>query len=159
LAEAVTLAREEFGITITSKDPSSLVPGGGKFDPAEQFSELNKRIPKSSVAVCQINYPKEVEFPAGKKGKTGTLIFAKAVLTPDMPYDVLAYAQSQHGFPRDSTSDQWFDHGQFDSYHELGRSMDEAASRAAIPKGPFLRRLLRLGTTRRGGKIPPVWSP
>jgi hypothetical protein len=34
-------------------------------------------------------------------------------------------------FPRDSTSDQWFDHGQFDAYEALGRYLGDRAVDAA----------------------------
>jgi len=40
---------------------------------------------------------------------------------------VLAYAQSNPVFPHDSTADQGFDVGQFDSYQALGRHIGLAA--------------------------------
>jgi hypothetical protein len=42
---------------------------------------------------------------------TGQLVFAQAVLTPDMPYQLLDFRQSNPGFPRDSTGDQFFNAG------------------------------------------------
>jgi hypothetical protein len=51
----------------------------------------------------------------------GRLYLGKAVLTPDTPWEVLAYARQHPQFPNDPTSDQWFDHAQFDAYHALGQ--------------------------------------
>jgi hypothetical protein len=55
----------------------------------------------------------------------------KAALTRNLPYELLSYASKKPVFPRDSTSDQWFDHGQFDAYQELGRYLGERAADAA----------------------------
>ncbi|MGV9264517.1 hypothetical protein ACWDRR_07650 [Kitasatospora sp. NPDC003701] len=58
----------------------------------------------------------------------GTLIVVQAVLTPGMPYELHAYATANAAFPNDSTSDQWFDHRQFDAYQTLGRHLGEQAA-------------------------------
>ncbi len=71
-----------------------------------------------------------IEYPAvkGLPASTGKLVVAKASLTPDMPYEVLAYAQSNPVFPHDSTAEQWFDVGQFDASQAVGRHIGHAAA-------------------------------
>ena len=56
-------------------------------------------------------------------------MFAQAVLTPDAPYQLLDFPQGDPGFPNDSTGDQWFNAGQFDSYQTLGHFIGTAAAR------------------------------
>jgi hypothetical protein len=63
----------------------------------------------------------------------GTLIVAKALLTPDMPYELLTYALKETAFPRQSTGDQFFDHAQFDAYRALGFHIGTAALTAGKP--------------------------
>jgi len=74
------------------------------------------------VLVGTIHYPNC--RPPGAP-KTGTLYFGRAILTPETPWPVLAYANQHPRFPTDSTSDQWFDQAQFDAYHTLGRHVAE----------------------------------
>ena len=60
-------------------------------------------------------------------------MFAQAVLTPDMPYELLDFPQGDPGFPHDSTGDQWFNAGQFDSYQRLGHFIGKMAARRSKP--------------------------
>jgi hypothetical protein len=59
---------------------------------------------------------------------TGTLIVAKALLTRDLPYELLSYVLKETAFPHQSTGDQFFDHEQFDAYRALGFSVGTAAA-------------------------------
>jgi hypothetical protein len=43
---------------------------------------------------------------------------------------LLTYRAASEVFPRDSTSDQWFDEGQFAAYTELGRLLARNAVEA-----------------------------
>ena len=56
-----------------------------------------------------------------------------------MAADVAAYARSNPAFPQQSTSDQFFDEAQWESYRKLGFQMTEAVLEAAGPG--FLDRL------------------
>ncbi|MQA60243.1 MAG: hypothetical protein GEU86_01860 [Actinophytocola sp.] len=128
LAEAITLAREELGIRITLTDPRDLIPGGAPpLEPEDPLAALQGRLSNEAVITGTIVYPEVKQFDDGTEGTTGTLIFAKASLTAEMPYELLSYAVSDPVFPRNGTSDQWFDHGQFDAYHALGRYLGEQA--------------------------------
>lgn len=50
----------------------------------------------------------------------GTLVYIKSSITGDEPTDVRRYAGQNSKFPHESTSNQWFDESQFESYRALG---------------------------------------
>ena len=57
----------------------------------------------------------------------GTLIlFLKPSLTGDEPVDVANYRRQHPDFPQESTVDQYFDEGQWESYRKLGEHAAEA---------------------------------
>lgn len=122
LAQAIALAREELGITITLHDPTALAPGSAKpLEPESTLSALNSRLSRTAVVTGDIHYPRDLVIDGEPPSPHGTLIVARATLTGDLPYHLLSYAASNPVFPHDSTSDQWFDHQQFDAYQALGR--------------------------------------
>ena len=127
LAGALALAREELGVDITLTGQFGLVPGGMNpppFDASGPLASLNARTSNCAVIVGGIKYP-EQDAPAGK------LIFAQAALTTGLPYQVLDYSQTDAGFPRNSTADQWFNSQQFDGYQQIGRYLGQQAVKAA----------------------------
>jgi hypothetical protein len=75
-------------------------------------------------AVGQIKY---------SNGSLGYLIYLKASLTGDEPESVLEYRSSHPTFPHETTADQFFTEGQFESYRTLGRHIVEKSFRAAVP--------------------------
>ncbi len=85
---------------------------------------------KSQVTVGSISYP-DVTCPLRDSETAGTIVFAQAVLAPDMPYQILDFPQGDTGFPHDSTGDQFFDAGQFDAYQVLGYFIGQKAARSA----------------------------
>jgi hypothetical protein len=137
LAGAITLAREELGVEITLHDDEAreLVPGGwDQLAPSDSFIDLNARLSKGAVIVGDIRYPAVARHRGTGEATCydetyGTIVFAQAVLTPDVPYQLLDFPQSDPGFPHDSTGDQWFNAGQFDSYQTLGHFIGKAAQR------------------------------
>lgn len=128
LLQATTLAGSELGIDIALEGTVNLFPGSadGLLPPLE---ELSKRVSKVAAVKGRITYP---PVDDGKSPTQGTLIFAKAVLTPDMPGEILGYAQSKPGFPRDGTQDQWFTHDQFEAYCAIGRYIGEKAGQLTL---------------------------
>ncbi|HEV3013968.1 MAG TPA: hypothetical protein VG499_11885, partial [Actinomycetota bacterium] len=138
LAEAITLAYEELGVRITLRDPTGLVPGSAApLSPPEVLERLNARLSRTAVALADIEYPEPFAATPGERpSRHGTLIVAKALLTPDMPYELLTYALKETAFPRQSTGDQFFDHAQFDAYRALGFHIGTAALAAGkAPSG------------------------
>ncbi|MER5730470.1 hypothetical protein ABT084_19405 [Streptomyces sp. NPDC002138] len=141
LAEAVTLAYEDLGVRITFDQPEvlRLVPGSAaKVEPTEPMAALNTRFSADCVVRGVIEYPEPVAFPGRRKpSRFATLVFAKASLTPDMPYELLAYALKEKVFPRQSTFDQWFDHAQFDAYRALGHHLGAEAAKLPVKRRRF----------------------
>ena len=101
LGEAVALARSELGVEVIV-DP---VAGGLFPDP-----ELDG-YSRTDVVVGAIKYPNGVD---------GVLVFAKAAMPVDAPWDVKAYRGRDRRFPSHSTGDQFFNDEQFESYRALG---------------------------------------
>ncbi|RGD62428.1 hypothetical protein DR950_35935 [Kitasatospora xanthocidica] len=154
LAAAITLAREELGVAITLHEPELLIPGTAADQPAEGddadgrvdghtddgvqgragrrpplrglAAQLSARLSARAVVTGDIRYPDLDEGPGAVRH--GRLILLQAVLTPGMPYELHAYAMANRAFPNDRTSDQWFDHQQFDAYQTLGRHLGEQAA-------------------------------
>ena len=128
LAGAITLAGAELGVEISfTHEAYSLAPGGwDQLEPIASFTDLNSRLSKNQVAIGSITYP---EIPKLYPKTHGQIVFAQAVLTPDVPYQLLDFPQDDPGFPHDSTGDQFFDAGQFDSYQALGHFIGQKAAR------------------------------
>ncbi|MET9466665.1 hypothetical protein ABZY44_18030 [Streptomyces sp. NPDC006544] len=143
LAQAITLAYEDLGVTITfdeeGQDLLNLVPGSAEpLAPEAPMAALNARFSATCVVRGTIEYPERVQFsPDAPASTRGTIVYVKAGLTPDMPYELLSYALREKAFPRQATFDQWFDHAQFDAYRELGHHLGTQAAevRPARAKG------------------------
>ncbi|MHB1075879.1 hypothetical protein [Thiobacillus sp.] len=60
-----------------------------------------------------------IRYPNG--AQPGILIYIKASQSGDESSDVREYADCHRSFPHESTSDQFFDENQFESYRKLGR--------------------------------------
>lgn len=150
LAQAITLAYEDLGVTITFDDEGqdllNLVPGSAKpLAPELPMASLNGRFSATCVVRGTIEYPEPVQFsPDAPADTKGTIIFVKASLTPDMPYELLSYALREKAFPRQATFDQWFDHAQFDAYRALGHHLGARAAEVGRAHAA------RCGVKRRG---------
>ncbi len=127
LAKVICLAYQELGVEVDLSDtPFATTPGTGKpVAPRDALTDLNPRLSGSGVMTARFTYPAESGLPEGNR--TGTLVVAKAALWPELPYPLLAYALRNPTFPNDSTSDQWFDDGQYGAYTALGRELGAAA--------------------------------
>jgi hypothetical protein len=134
LSDAIRLAQSELGVEIELEDSGdygvqNLAPGSGvPFSDSNAFNRLNRRITKGTVVRGRITYPAASGLPVEQR--TGTLIFAKAVLWQGCPDWLLTYGAASEMFPHDSTSDQWFNEGQFAAYTELGRLLGRNAVEA-----------------------------
>jgi hypothetical protein len=146
LGPAIALAHEELGVTITFRDPGQsggtppgpappagtttttgqangpfgLAPGSAADD--QTLPGLKGRLARSCVLVADIEYPKFLGLGESSQGR---LYFGRAILTSRTRWPVLAHAARNGRFPNDRTSDQWFDHTQFDAYHLLGRHVGQ----------------------------------
>ncbi|MEU8853031.1 hypothetical protein AB0C70_44030 [Streptomyces sp. NPDC048564] len=144
LAQAVTLAYEELGVRITFGEQDQklldLVPGSAEpLEPTEPMAALNARFSAACAVRGTIRYPDSIRFSKdAPPTRRGTIIVAKANLTPDMPYELLSFALQEKAFPRRATFDQWFDHTQFDAYRALGHHLGlRAVEKDAGSRAPF----------------------
>ena len=61
-----------------------------------------------------------IDYPHDDVKRRSLLLVLKPTLTGDEPLDVLQYGASQPDFPQQSTTDQFFDEAQWESYRALG---------------------------------------
>ncbi|EHY87927.1 patatin-like phospholipase family protein [Saccharomonospora azurea] len=131
LAEALELAREELGVRVELHEPWRADAGSAR--PELSGHPLADRMAVSPVITGTVHYPPESGLD---EGVTGELIVVRGVLWPEVPYALQAYALHHPQFPNDSTGDQWFDHGEFASYTELGARMGEAVRARTTARSP-----------------------
>lgn len=80
----------------------------------------NRNLSASHFAIGTIRY-------AGDDKPSGKLLYIKSSVTGDEPVDVHEYSIKNATFPHQSTSDQFFDEMQFESYRKLGLHIAEKA--------------------------------
>jgi Patatin-like phospholipase len=100
LATAIRLARIDFGIVIEFPSGVHISPPGTGV---------------SRWAAGTIRYS-----AIDPSAEDGVLIYLKPALIGDEPVDVANYARAHAAFPQESTTNQWFDTAQFESYRMLG---------------------------------------
>jgi hypothetical protein len=110
LGNAVRKIRIDLGVPIEFPE----FPGGLPTDPSLGANARH-------CALGEIYY--DCVDPGAQKGR---LLYIKPLLTGDEPADVLNYYSADPVFPQQSTTDQWFDESQFESYRRLGAHTIEA---------------------------------
>jgi hypothetical protein len=87
--------------------------------PAPDGAPLNRyrldvdrsRVSRAHAALAVISY---------RNGQKSWLVYVKATLTGTEPEDVCHYHRAHPDFPQETTSDQFFDEAQWESYRRLG---------------------------------------
>jgi hypothetical protein len=100
LGEALELARTELQVQIDIR-PDALRPDKESGEASTDF------------AVGRITYPNGVQ---------GVLVYGKANVTGEAPWDVRAFREKDRRFPNHGTVDQFFDEQKFEAYRTLGYS-------------------------------------
>jgi hypothetical protein len=91
------------------------------------------RLSQAHFVVGQVLYDKEHlrQLGWGEVGdadaRTGVIVWIKPSLLKQDPAEVRQYSLENNVFPQQSTSDQWFDEAQFESYRRLGAECAKAA--------------------------------
>ncbi|MEA2369751.1 MAG: hypothetical protein QOH12_145 [Solirubrobacteraceae bacterium] len=98
--DAVSLARSELNVKI-SVDTLPLVP------------DATSGLAAADCVTASVTYP-DPDAPPGR------IYFARAVMTADLPADVVAYHARDPHFPQDSTADQLYLDQRFEAYRALG---------------------------------------
>ena len=69
------------------------------------------RVSRAHAALAKVKY---------QNGHESWLVYIKATLMGDEPEDVCHYHRAHPEFPQETTSDQFFDEAQWESYRRLG---------------------------------------
>jgi len=121
LGNAIERCRADFGVNIDI-DLGNLRPGPD-------------RRAAWHCAIGTIRYDRVPQEGDDANNAPGTLVYIKTSLTGDEPADVLRYAAEHPAFPHESTSDQFFDESQFESYRALGyHAVDEVFGSSLRPE-------------------------
>jgi hypothetical protein len=111
LGNAIQKCRSDFGVQI-------------ELDLTPLARAADGRLCRAHSAVGRIVYPQRAP---DDEEEIGTLVYLKASLSGDEPVDVQSYARENAAFPHQSTTDQWFDEAQFESYRALGEHVASSA--------------------------------
>jgi hypothetical protein len=109
MGEAISLAASQLDVRID-------------IDPAAMAEVAERRNSRNHVT-GRITYA---------DGTEGTLVYGKALITDDAPWDVRAYAAKDAMFPVHPTSDQLYSGETFDAYQALGRHVGHACATALL---------------------------
>ncbi len=120
LGNAVRKARVDLGVSIEFDGP---MPSG--------FANGGNGVSGPHCAIGRIRYAADPIHPPD-----GTLIYIKASLTGDEPPDVRHYHAQNPLFPHETTTDQFFDEAQFESYRRLGLHIIEMICDRTAPSPP-----------------------
>jgi patatin-like phospholipase len=116
LGEAIAIARTDLRVQIDI-DPTSMCPK------ATETGCDDDKLPPTEHVVGSILYPGM---------EPGNLVFVKAAVTPQDPWDIRAFRQKDKRFPHHKTLDQLFNEEKFRAYWELGRHAAERAIKAMV---------------------------
>lgn len=122
----VNRIQDDFGARIKVAEyasPDEVMPGTASDNDSRY--PMNVEFAKQGHMVATITYA---------DGSQGTLIYLKAVLTPEVSFKVKGYAAQNPEFPHQSTADQFFDDVQFESYRELGYRLADSMLGARVPQ-------------------------
>lgn len=113
LGNAIHKIRVDLGIPIEFQDGIHIYP----------WSNQEQKNTRKNCAIGTIQYS-----VMDSTGQDGVLIYIKPAICGDEPVDVLNYSKASHGFPHETTGDQFFNETQFESYRMLGLHTIEAMS-------------------------------
>jgi hypothetical protein len=103
--------------------------------------DMRDNASRRGVLLARIRYRErpDPQDPQRSVRPEGTLVLVKPNLHNALDLDVLSYAERNPDFPHESTSDQFFDEAQWESYHRLGEDMGLAFNEAWLARLPGWR--------------------
>ena len=134
LGEAVALARSELQVDVAI-NPEPIIP-----DKKTHRSETDHVRGEIRYRVSPTGQPLVEAGGGDDPGDQARIVYCRAAVTDDAPWDVLAYQEKTRRFPYHSTFDQLFDDQKFEAYRSLGAHTARRAV-AAMSKGDGAGRL------------------
>ncbi|MDQ3997836.1 MAG: patatin-like phospholipase family protein [Gemmatimonadota bacterium] len=148
LGNAIRKVRIDFGIPITFEKKIEIRP--------RRTTEDLSRAEKSPNLFCALAKIRYSEIDGSPEDADGWLVYVKPALDAKgsrkavdapVPYDVFSYARRSQDFPHETTTDQWFDEAQFESYRALGMhiisQLTDAMGKDRTPSFPEFRQSVR----------------
>ena len=135
LANLVRKARLDFGAEVRLlESPLPLFGAPDDVRPKRAEQPGGPAFGGHHVIAAQVIYPDagHLEIAESPAPAHSLLIIVKPSLTGDEPLDVLQYAASHPTFPQETTSDQFFDEAQWESYRKLGEHVGAQVNTLAI---------------------------
>ncbi len=134
LSELIRKARLDFGAEISFLDEEALAQAGFAKDSPPVFTTLERlrrgkwNSDKDARAALSAEADRREYSHAHaalasvtyRDGSVGRIVYVKASITGREPADVLQYHAEHPDFPHETTSDQFFDEAQWESYRRLG---------------------------------------
>ena len=121
MGQAIRRCRIDFGTEINLQVDAFLPPpeGEGREDigKKENVHVIKGTVRYSDAHLQQLGYEPGNEM---ETARTGTIYWIKPVVRPGDTVDVRQYKLQNAAFPQQTTADQWYDEGQFESYRQLG---------------------------------------
>jgi Patatin-like phospholipase len=129
LVDAIALCRTELNVTIVMRCEADELD-------AKPISK-DEGAPWRAKSICSYG---TIEYPGadGNPPVTGTLVYARSVVTDHAPWQIRSFQATDPVFPHHSTMDQFFDDQKFEAYRLLGAyAAGEAIALAGLaPRRP-----------------------
>jgi hypothetical protein len=121
MGQAIRRCRIDFGTEINLQVDAFLPLAEGEeredIGKKENVHVVKGTIRYSDAHLQQLGYTSWDEMEAARMG---TIYWIKPVVRPGDTVDVRQYKLQNAAFPQQTTADQWYDEGQFESYRQLG---------------------------------------
>jgi hypothetical protein len=144
LVDAIALCRTELNVRIDMNCKADELD-------AKPISE-DEDAPLRAKSDCSSG---TIEYPAvdGEPCVTGTLVYARSVVTDHAPWQIRSFQTTDPMFPHHSTMDQFFDDQKFEAYRRLGM----CAAQSALGVTPEPAALVQQHGYTAVGKL--TWEP
>ena len=125
----MALARSELDVDIDIK-PDDLFPGASDDDRNGGNGKRRDEAKKDAVSATFTYRDRE-----GGREVKGTMVYARNVMTGEVPWDVKAYHETDPTFPHNSTADQLYTDQKFEGYRVLGERAGKHAAELMRNRG------------------------
>jgi hypothetical protein len=126
LGQAIAIARTELGVEIIV-DPKPPKQNASTDEAKKRPHETEPEIDTNDEAPSTTRLPEgihigRIRYPDSKQ-PDGRIVFARAIVTDDAPWDVRAYKERDPKFPTHGLLDQLYTDEKFEAYRALGHFM------------------------------------